>query len=60
VSFFIEEIFGLLFDFRSCEKPIFIKNKQQNKSMYDGFVCNGLNAIFVKSKNMAQSLKHQI
>jgi hypothetical protein len=47
VSFFTEGITIFSVDFMSCENPIFIKKKQQNKSKYDRFDCNAISAIFV-------------
>jgi hypothetical protein len=46
-SFFNAGITVLFVDFISCAKPIFVKKKTQNKSMYDRFDCNALNTIFV-------------
>ena len=45
--FFVAGITVLFLGFISWEKPNSIKKKQQKKSMYDRFVCNAINTIFV-------------
>ena len=47
VSLFNKGTTIFLIGFMSWEKPSFVKKKQQNKSIYDRFVCNALNTIFV-------------